>query len=146
MQTVRVIQVSPYHRIYGLLIPALAQRLHEGLASIGDETDYVLTNFMSLLWAKNPGVLLVAAVDSTGQVKGYTAALRQNESEVLFIQPRLDEPTENDAVAEMIEHVETWAKGIGASHTALVARRLDSKWSKKFGYEVARYILTKELG
>lgn len=145
MNSVRVVQVSPYHKIYGLLTPILAQRLHEGLSSLGDETDYVLTNFMSMLWAKNPGVLLLAAVDAQGQVKGYTAALRQNESEVLFIQPRLDEPTENDAVGEMIEWVERWAKEQGATHTALVARRLDSKWGKKYNYEVSRYVLVKVL-
>ena len=145
MNHVRVLALDPYHKIYGMLVPILAQRLHEGLSSLGDETDYVLTNFMSMLWAKNPGVLLLAAVDAQGQVKGYTAAIRQNESEVLFIQPRLDEPIEGDPVGEMIEQVETWAKSIGATHVAMVARRLDAKWGKKYGFSVSRYILTKDL-
>src|SRR3990167_4492689 len=145
MNTVRIVQIDPYHKVYGMLVPLLAQRLAEGFTALGDEDSIVLPQFMSRLWAKDPGTLLLAAIDSTGTIKGHTAAVYQEPAQVLFIQPRLDEPTENDAVAEMIEWVERWATSIGAKSLVLIARRVDAKWSKKHGFEVSRYILTREI-
>jgi hypothetical protein len=149
MQTVRIVQVEPYHKVYGLLTPLLAQRLSEGFAALGDEDSIVLPQFMSRLWAKDPGTLLLAAIDSTGTIKGHTAAVYQKAGteapQVIFIQPRLDEPTENDAVAEMIEWIERWAKSLGATSLVLLARRVDAKWIKKHSFEVSRYILTREV-
>lgn len=144
METVRILQIEPYHKIYGLLIPQLAQRLMEGLAALGD--DNVLPQFMSRLWLRDPGVLLLAAIDSAGQIKGYTAAMHQaGSNEIVFLQPRMDEPTENDAVAEMIDWIERWSNTFKAEWLTLIARRVDAKWSKRFGFEVTRYILQREV-
>ena len=142
--TVRILQIDPYHKIYGMLVPILAQRLAESLEAVGDGTNEFLFQFMSQLWGKDPGVALVAAIDPQGNVKGHTAAQVQG-TQAFFLQPRLDEPTENDAIGEMMEWVENWAKGLKMTQLTLVARRLDAKWSKKYGLEVSRYILTKEL-
>src|SRR3990167_4816173 len=98
MNTVRIVQLDPYHRVYGMLVPLVAQRLAEGFAAVGDEDSIVLPQFMSRLWAKDPSTLLLAAIDTTGAIKGQTAAVYQAPKKVLFIQPRMDEPTENDAV------------------------------------------------
>ena len=147
---VTIVKVDPYHKIFGLLVPELVQRLTESLQALGDETGAVLLNFMPRLWARDTGALLLAAVDEKGHVKGHVAAFFQETQEagrqVVLIQPRLDEPAENDAVAEMLAEVEKWAKVLNAGELMLVSKRFDSKWAKKHGFEIARYILTKAVG
>ena len=150
MNTVRIVQLDPYHKVYGLAVPLVTQRLSDGFTALGDESGIVLPQFMSRLWAKDPGVLLLAAIDPTGTIKGHAAAVYQKNSnleapQVIFIQPRLDEPTENDAVTEMIEWIDRWAKTLGAGELVLIARRVDAKWCKKHQFEVSRYILTREI-
>jgi hypothetical protein len=101
--------------------------------------------FMSRLWAKDPGVLLIAAIGPDSKVKGHCAALVHLPGQVMVVPPKLDEPTENDAISEMLGMVETWAKEQGASLLQLVSKRADPKWLKKHGYETARYVMTKQL-
>ena len=142
-EKVSVVVVDPYHEVYGMLVPALIQRLLDAVEAFGDGANTV-TDFMTRLHAKDKGVILLAAVTNSGKVKGYAAA-GTNGPEVIMIQPRLDEPTTNDAIAEMIEVIEEWAKKLNQKRLILVSKRLDTKWSKKYNFEVARYVLTKEL-
>ena len=143
--TVKVVQVDPYHDVYGWLVHPLVKRLHSSLQALGDETDEVLVGFLTKLWGKDPSVLLLAAVDQVGEVKGHAAAMLQGPNQAMFIQPRLDVPTDNDAVSEMVEAIEAWAKDKGVAQLNLVVYRLDPKWAKKYGFEVARYVLAKDV-
>lgn len=146
MTKVKVVRVDPYHKTYGLLVPEIVQKFMDTLAQFGDETGNVAMNVFPRLFAKDPGTLLLAAVDpSVGKVKGFTAAITTPDGMCVMLQPRLDESTENDAVAEMIEHVEDWAKALGYNELTLISRRADPKWIKKHGFEVSRYIMTKSL-
>jgi len=142
-EKVSVVVVDPYHKVYGMLVPALIQRLLEAVEAFGDGSNTVV-EFMTRLHAGDKGAILLAAVTPAGKVKGYAAA-GTNGSEVIMIQPRLDEPTSNDAIAEMIERIEEWAKSLGAKRITLISKRLDPKWQKKYDFDVARYVLTKEL-
>ena len=146
ISSVRIIRVDPYHKQYGLLVPMVAQRLLESLQALGDEADIVGPQFLARLWAKDPGVLLLAAVDQTGQIKGFAAAMfNPHTREFLLMQPRMDIPTENYSVGEMMQFVEDWARSLQVTTLTLVAKRIDQKWQKKYGFEVVRYILQKEL-
>ena len=148
---VKVISVDPYHKVYGLLVPMLAQRLLESVQAMGDDANLTTTSFMSMLWAANPNALLLAAVDGSGKIKGFCAAtiagqqFDGSQGQVFMLQPRMDEPTENDAVSEMVEIVSNWAKSRNINSITLVARRSDPKWLKRHGFEVQRYIMVKEL-
>jgi hypothetical protein len=127
------------------LIPFLTPRLNETVEALGDADGLAVPMFMSRLWAKDQSVLLVAAVTPEGSVKGHCAALVHIPGQVLVVPPKLDEPTENDAISEMLGMVEEWAKGQGATILQLVSKRADPKWLKKHGYETARYVMTKQL-
>jgi hypothetical protein len=146
MTKVTIVRVDPYHKVYVLTIPQIVQKFSEVLQQLGDDNDNVATQFFPRLWAKDPGVLLLAAIDpATCLVKGFTAAA-VTDNTCTMTQPRLDEPTENDAVREMIEAVEVWASGLGFKQITLIARRADPKWLKKHGFEVTRYVMTKDIG
>lgn len=144
---VTIIKIDPYHKVFGQLIPLLVQRLRESFEALGDEENVALSQFMSQLWFSehDKAVLLLAAIDEQGALKGHVAATKSNNFEVVLTQPRLDEPAENDAVAEMLTKVDEWAKSVGALQLTLVSRRFDPKWAKKHGFEVARYIMTKDV-
>src|SRR5216684_5638107 len=124
-EKVSVVVVDPYHKVYGMLVPQLTQRLLDAVEAFGDGPNTVV-EFMTRLHAKDRGAILLAAVTNSGKVKGYAAA-GTNGPEVIMIQPRLDEPTANDAIAEMIEHIEEWAKALGAKRITLISKRLDPK-------------------
>lgn len=145
MTTVRVIRVDPYHKVYGVLVHELAQRISASTQKLGDEADIVCPQFFSALWAKSPYVLLLAAVDSVGYIKGFAAAQLKNETEVIILQPKMDEPTENDAIQEMMDEIENWARSMSLKRLTLISSRADPKWFKKFDFEVKQYILVKEL-
>lgn len=146
MTKVKIIKVDPYNKISVLTIPQIVQRFAEVMQQLGDEEGAVAANFFPRLWAKDPGVLLLAAVDpASGSVKGFTAAATSVDGQALMCQPRLDEPTENDAVKEMIDSVEDWASSLGFKQITMVARRADPKWIKKHGFEITRYVMTKEI-
>src|SRR5262245_18048968 len=135
---VHIVKVDPYHKIYMLPLVQIVPRFGEIMEQLGDETGAVALNFFPRLWARDAGVLLLAAVDpDTGLVKGFTAA-GDVGGECVMLQPRLDEQTENDAVSEMIEAVETWAKGLGFRELTMISRRSDPKWMKKHNFEIAR--------
>lgn len=143
-----VIPIDPYHKVLGMLVPLLAQRLDENLQTLGDESGVILSQFMSLLWAKSPDVLLLAAIDAKGNIKGHVAATFQASDtgrQVFHTQPRQDEPAENDAIGEMLVEIEKWAKFHNAEELVLATRRFDAKWAKKHGYEISRYYLSKEV-
>lgn len=144
---VKVVRVDPYHKVYVLAIPEIVQKFSDVLSQLGDEEGIVSAQFFSRLWAKDKGVLLLAAIDpETGRVKGFTAAATSADGQCLMLQPRLDEPTQNDAVKEMVEAVEEWAQSLGFTQLTMIARRFDAKWNKKFNFEISRYVMVKELG
>jgi hypothetical protein len=146
MTKVTIVRVDPYSKTYGLIIPAIVQKFTDALSQLGDEDNTVASSFFPRLFGRDQGVLLLAAVEgATGSVKGFTAAATSADGQCLMLQPRLDEPTTNDAVAEMIELVEEWAASLGFKQLTMVARRADPKWLKKHGFEISRYIMTKEL-
>jgi len=145
MIKVNVIRLQPYDTT-SFLIPFMTQRLNESVESLGDTQGLAVPMFMSRLWAKDEGVLLVAAVTPSGHVKGHCAALMHLPGQVMVVPPKLDEPTENDAIGEMLGMVEQWARAQGAAILQLVSKRADPKWLKKHGFETARYVMTKELG
>lgn len=142
-----IVKINPYHQVFGQLIPLLVPRLRESFGGLGDEENIALGHFMSQLWSpeRDKTVLLLAAIDEGGALKGHVAAAKANNFEVLLTQPRLDEPAENDAVSEMLSKINDWAKSEGVSLLTLVSRRFDPKWAKKHGFEVARYILNKDV-
>ncbi len=142
-EKVTIIAVDPYDPNLGVLAWQLIPRLIETVEAIGDDVATV-KQFMGRLFAGDPNVVLVAAVTKSGVIKGFGAAQITNEM-VIMIQPRLDEPTTNDAMAEMIQLIEDWAKSKDKTTISLIARRLDTKWTKKFDFEVSRYVLVKEL-
>lgn len=143
MQNLRVLKVDPYHKAYGLLVPQVAEKMQDSISTMPD-LDNIVPAFLARLWGKDRGVLLLAAVDSAGHVKGFTAASFDGVN-VTMMQPRLDESAENDAVGEMLSMVEGWAESLKATKVILITRKLDSKWMKKYGYEVNRYVLHRDL-
>lgn len=141
-----ITKIDPYHAILGMVIPELVKRLDESFQALGDESGVTLTGLMTRLWSRDPGILILAAVDEKGDIKGHAAAAQAPDKQIILVQPRQDEPAENDAVTEMLVEIERWAKELGAQQLTLVSRRYDSKWSKKHGFEIAQYVQTKEIG
>lgn len=142
LSKVVIIRIDPYHKVYGQLLPQVLQRLIEGISSMGDDPR-VITLFNTKLAAGDPNVILLAAVDTKGQVKGYCAAEVQN-GVALVMQPHMDEPTSNDAIAEMFDTLEDWKAERKVVKSTLVVKKLDSKWLKKYGYRIERYVLSRE--
>lgn len=143
--TLAVVALDPYHVVYGPLVPMVAQKL---VASLQDMPDLLwgVPVFMSQLWANNPNVRLLAAIDpAKGEVRGFCSAYVDGEV-LTIIQPRLDEPSENDAVSEMIIQLQEWGRSRGATLVVLVSRKLiDSRWTKKHNFRPSRHISVKEL-
>lgn len=141
---VRSIIVDPYHEHYVYLLPGVIKRLKAMLEQMEEDSMTILPQFLARLVMRDRGVLLLAAVDQTGKDVGVAAASVDN-GQVLILQPKLDVPSENDAVKEMMDAIESWAKSQGVEQLTLVTRRFDPKWTKKFNFEVSRYILSKDL-
>ncbi len=147
MTTVKIIRVDPYNKVAVLTIPKIVQKFSAAALQLGDEENKISAMFFARLWGKDPGVLLLAAVDpATGDVKGFTGAAVSEDGLCLMLQPRLDEPTTNDAVKEMVEIVEDWALSLKFKKLTMISRRADPKWLKKHGFEISRYVAEKELG
>ena len=144
MNKVTIVKIDPYGKT-GLAIPQMVKKFTDHLEQLGDVNNVTASQVLSRLWARDPGVLLLAAVDPNATVKGFISAVVSPDGAVLMTQPRLDEPTENDAAVEMIKQVEDWATSLGAKELTLVSRRVDPKWLKKHGFEIVRYIATREI-
>lgn len=144
MTKVTIIRVDPYHKAYGLAVPGIVQKFSDALTQFGDEDNMVASQFFPRLFAKDPSVLLLAAIDPTGAVKGFTAAMVAN-NECVMLQPRLDHQTENDAVKEMVDTVKEWALSMKFTELTMITRRVDPKWLKKHGFDITRYIATAQL-
>jgi len=153
MTSLQIIALDPYHPVLGLLVPQVAQRLLESAKQMSIEGDSEETVIAALarLWAKDPTVLMLACVDTEGHVKGHAVASIEGNSAFL-LQPRIDEPTDNDMTGELIHVVEQWIKDYNASvgrevvsGVTLIAKRSDPKWAKKYDFETIRYFMFRKL-
>ena len=142
---IQVVRLDPYHEVWGPLVPMVALKLAKSLEDMPDLLHGVPV-FMSALWANNPDVLLLAAINpATGEVKGFCSAYIDGHI-LNIVQPRLDEPSENDAVSEMILAAQDWGRERKATLAVLVSKKLiDSRWTKKHNFRPSRHISVKEL-
>lgn len=155
MISVKIYEPKPYTSAGGFILADLSNRLMES-AKQHNESEASVRNLFTRLWALDPSVLALVALDDSGHVKGHALATIEGDSAYL-LQPRVDEPTEEDTIGKFISLVEYWLKvynsavikqgiGIPISHLTLLARRADPKWAKKYGFETRKYLMEKELG
>jgi len=144
MDKAKIVKIDPYHPQLGLLVPFVMQKLMAAHEGMGEDMGVMLVQFMSNLYAQDLRSVLIAALDSSSRVIGYAAATA-SAGTVVMTKPRLDEPTENDAVSEMLALVEGWAKELGYRRVSILSRNYDKKWNEKHGFEVKRYIMERRL-
>jgi len=145
MDKARIVAIDPYHPQLGLLVPFVLQKLQAAYIGMGDDMGQLLVQFMSSLYSRDLGVILLVALDSQSRVVGYTAATVSTDNGVVMLKPRLEEPTENDAIAEMIQQVKEWGKKLNRNRVYMIAKSYDKKWNEKHGFEVRRYIMESTI-
>lgn len=154
MLAVKIYKPQPYTGAGSFILAQVANRVIE-LAEQHGEPLQPLYDVLSRIWKLDPGVLVLAALDKLGHIKGHALAVIEGESAYL-LQPRVDEPTEGDTIGEFIALAESWLKvynsavlesGLGPPIPllTLLARRADPKWAKKYGFETKKYVMEKEL-
>ena len=152
MISVKIVVPKPYTLAGGFILAMVGFRLVDNAHEHGEDL-LPLHQIIARAWVQDPGVLILAALDDKGLVKGHAAAA-VSESKAYLLQPRVDEPTENDTIGEFIARAEDWLKlynlqGLGKEDAiprlTLLARRADPKWAKKYGFLTKHYVMEKEL-
>ena len=152
MISVKIVVPKPYTLAGGFLLAMVGLRLVDNANEHGEDLS-PLHQIIARAWIKDPGVLILAALDDKGLVKGHAAAA-VSESKAYLLQPRVDELTENDTIGEFIALVEDWLKLYNLQvlgkedaipRLTLLARRADPKWAKKYGFFTKHYEMEKEL-
>jgi len=154
LSNLKIVQLDPYHPVLGLLVPEVAHRLVERSKELDTEdSEETIYNVLSRLWQRDPTVLMLACVDSAGKVKGHAIATIE-QSKAFLLQPRIDEPSDQDTIGELISVVDNWVKEYNraipqtvqpVSDLTLIARRSDPKWAKKYGFETKYYVMVRDL-
>ena len=134
------------------ILAEVANRVIDNAKEHGEDLS-PLHQILARAWIKDPGVLILAALSNMGLVKGHAFAAVSDDKAYL-LQPRVDEPTENDTIGEFIALAESWLKVYNLQvlgqegaipRLTLLARRADPKWAKRYGFFTKQYIMEKEL-
>lgn len=154
MISVKIYKPEPYTEAGGFILANIANRLVD-IATQHSESLNSVTGIISRLWALDPGVLALAALDNQGHIKGHAIGIIEGDTAYL-LQPRVDEPTEGDTIGEFVALAEDWLKvynsavlgpgmGIVIPGLTLLARRADPKWMKKYNFSTVKYVMFKPL-
>ena len=152
MISVKIVSPEPYTKAGSFILAEVGNRLI--LNAKDHEEDLApLYQILGRAWIKDPGVLILAALSDKGLVKGHAAAAI-SDTKAYILQPRVDEPTENDTIGEFIALAESWLKLYNLQvlgeegaipRLTLLARRADPKWAKKYRFFTKQYVMEKEL-
>ena len=152
MISVKIVSPKPYTKAGSFILAEVGNRLILNAQEHGESLT-PLYGILSRAWNKDPGVLILAALSDKGLVKGH-AVIAAADQAVYLLQPRIDEPTENDTIGEFIALAESWLKVYNLQvlgqegaipRLTLLARRADPKWAKKYGFFTKHYVMEKEL-
>ena len=152
MISVKIVSPKPYTQAGSFILAEVGNRIVDNAEEHGEDV-MPLYGIISRAWNKDPGVLILAALSDKGLVKGHAVVAAVDQS-VYLLQPRVDEPTENDTIGEFITLAESWLKLYNLQvlgeegaipRLTLLARRADPKWAKKYGFLTKQYVMQKEL-
>jgi len=152
MISVKIVSPKPYTQAGSFILAEVANRVIDNAGEHGEDLS-PLHQIIARAWVLDPGVLILAALSNKGLVKGHVVA-GISDSKAYVLQPRVDEPTENDTIGEFIALAESWLKlynlqVLGAEDViprlTLLARRADPKWAKRYGFFTKQYVMEKEL-
>ncbi len=152
MISVKIVSPKPYTKAGSFILAEVANRVVDNAEEHGEDLS-PLHQIIARAWVLDPGVLILAALSDKGLVKGHAVA-GISDSKAYVLQPRVDEPTENDTIGEFIALAESWLKLYNLQvlgdegaipRLTLLARRADPKWAKKYGFFTKQYVMEKEL-
>ncbi len=152
MISVKIVSPKPYTKAGSFILAEVANRIVDNAEEHGEDLS-PLHQTIGRAWVLDPGVLILAALSDKGLVKGHAVAGVSN-GKAYVLQPRVDEPTENDTIGEFIALAESWLKLYNLQvlgdegaipRLTLLARRADPKWAKKYGFFTKQYVMEKEL-
>ncbi len=152
MISVKIVSPKPYTKAGSFILAEVANRVIDNAEEHGEDLS-PLHQIIARAWVLDPGVLILAALSNKGLVKGHAVA-GVSDSKAYVLQPRVDEPTENDTIGEFIALAESWLKLYNLQvlgdegaipRLTLLARRADPKWAKKYGFFTKQYVMEKEL-
>jgi len=144
LSKIHVLRLDPYNMQHAWLIPNLIPRLIDVANAIDMAGAQMVPSLLSRLYAKDPAVIVMVAVTDKGDIKGQGCAVI-TDGKAFILHPKMDEPSANDAVGEMLHAIEAWAVERGAPVATLLTSREDPKWLKKYGYGTTQYVSTKSL-
>ena len=152
MISVKIVSPKPYTKAGSFILAEVGNRIVDNAEEHGEDVS-PLHQIIARAWVLDPGVLILAALSDKGLVKGHAVAAI-SETKAYILQPRVDEPTENDTIGEFIALAESWLKLYNLQvlgqedaipRLTLLARRADPKWAKKYGFFTKHYVMEKEL-
>ncbi len=152
MISVKIVSPKPYTMAGDLILAVVGGRIVDNAQEHGEDVS-PLHQIIARAWVLDPRVLILAALSDKGLVKGHAVAAI-SDSKAYVLQPRVDEPTENDTIGEFIALAESWLKLYNLQvlgqedaipRLTLLARRADPKWAKKYGFFTKQYVMEKEL-
>ncbi len=155
MISVKIFRPDPDTEAGSLILAQIASRVYR-LAKEHDDDLVPLRRLIGRLWECDPGALALAALDAKGNVKGHVLASLEGDA-AYVLQPRVDEPTEGDTIAEFVSLAEEWLTVYNSAveknqlalpipGLTLLARRADPKWAKKFNFTTKYYVMFRPLG
>ena len=152
MISVKIVSPKPYTKAGSFILAEVANRIVDNAEEHGEDLT-PLYGIIARAWHKEPSVLILAALSDKGLVKGH-AIVSATDLAAYLLQPRVDEPTENDTIGDFIALAESWLKLYNLQvlgeegvipRLTLLARRADPKWAKRYGFLTKQYVMEKEL-
>lgn len=97
-------------------------------------------------WEAGPdGPFLLAFRDPTGAVVGHAAATLDGQGCLLVHQAVLD-CSAGDALAHGMLLADEWGKARGAHFMLMAATDHPDAWTRRYGFELSRYLMGRPLG
>lgn len=145
-----VLPVDPINGPTAMLLPFIAQRVFSMASERAQELDpeRFTRSFLARLWAGDPGVLMLAFLDTTGKLLGHVAAEACTDGvrKWIFVAQTKADGNVGDAVKRALFMLDEWGKRLGATTMTIATHRSDDAWRRKYGLEVHRYVLSREVG
>lgn len=148
---IHVLSIDPYHKTTGLLIPTVAQRIHQTAEEHFEEMSPLafVRMVMSRLWVQDPTILVLVLWDEEKQaVVGHGIATVETDGTNRWVyvgQVRADGNV-GDSVKLMIQWADKWGQSFGCKKMVMATSRSDTAWHRKYGFSTMRHLMLRNLG
>ena len=145
-----VLPVDPLNGPTAMLLPFIAHRIYTMAGERMSELDpeRFTRSFMARLWAQDVGVMVLAMIEPSGKLVGHVTAeiCTDGVKRWIFVSQTKADGNVGDAVKRVMLMLDEWGKRHQATIMTIATHRSDAAWQRKYGLELHRQVLTREIG